>query len=103
MVGLQREDHKAADSDVTYRVLKAGDQPRVGVMANPFEEERPVWVNYIHVEDPAAITAQVAALGGRIIVAAQPRSIGGIVAFIAGPSGAGVALQTWPLDQGGSD
>ena len=103
VVGLQREEHKTADSDVTYRVLKAGDQPRVGVMANPFEEERPVWVNYIHVEDPAAITAQVEALGGRIIVAAQPRSIGGIVAFIAGPSGAGVALQTWPLDQGASE
>jgi predicted enzyme related to lactoylglutathione lyase len=103
VAGLQREDHETEDSDVTYRVLKAGDQPRVGVMANPFEEERPVWVNYIHVEDPAAVTAQVEALGGRIIVAAQPRSIGGIVAFIAGPSGAGVALQTWPLDQGASE
>jgi len=27
------------------------------------------------------------------------RALGGEVAFVAGPSGAGVALQTWPLDR----
>ena len=97
VVGFETEDHPIENSDHKYRVLKADDKPRVGVLANPFEGELPVWVNYIRVEDPAAITARVNELGGRIIVEAQPRSIGGTVAFIAGPSGAGVALQTWPL------
>ena len=43
-------------------------------------------------------TARVAELGGRVIVEARPRPLGGEAAFIAGPSGAGIALQTWPLE-----
>jgi predicted enzyme related to lactoylglutathione lyase len=97
VVGFQYEDHKVADMDRNYRVLKMDDQPRAAVLANPFEEEQPVWVNYLRVDDPMAITARVEELGGRILVEPQARAIGGYVAFIAGPSGAGVALQTWPL------
>ena len=82
-----------------YRLLKSGDTPRVGIMPNPLEGLDPVWVSYLRVASPAAIAARVADLGGRIIVEAQPRPIGGEVAFIAGPSGAGIALQTWPLEQ----
>jgi len=97
---------KAADWDVdedqeagaTYRLLKAGDTPRFGIMPNPLEGLGPVWVSYIRVEDPAAITARASDLGGRVIVEAQARALGGEVAFIAGPSGAGIALQTWPLE-----
>ena len=100
LAGFDIEDHEIEDVDRTYRLLKADDLPRAAILANPFEGERPVWVNYIRVDDPQAITAQVEDLGGRIIIEAQPRAIGGSVAFIAGPSGAGVALQTWPLEQG---
>ena len=74
------------------------DTPRAGVLLNPFEGERPVWVNYLRVRDPSAVTARVEGLGGTILVEARDRSIGGQVAFVAGPSGAGVALQTWPLN-----
>ncbi len=87
------------DTEGGYRLLKDGDKPRVGIMLNPLEGLDPVWVSYIRVKSPAAITARVAELGGSIIVAAQPRPLGGEVAFIAGPSGAGIALQTWPLDR----
>ena len=83
----------------SYGLLKAGDRPRAGVLRNPLDGLDPVWVSYIRVEDPAAITAQVSGLGGRVIVEAQPRPLGGQVAFVAGPSGAGIALQTWPLEQ----
>jgi len=83
----------------TYRLLKAGDTPRVGILPNPLDGLDPVWVSYIRVENPATITPRVADLGGRVIVEAQPRPLGGEVAFIAGPSGAGIALQTWPLEQ----
>ncbi len=82
-----------------YRLLKDGDKPRVGIMLNPLEGLDPVWVSYLRVQSPAEITAKVVELGGSIIVAAQPRPLGGEVAFIAGPSGAGIALQTWPLDK----
>jgi predicted enzyme related to lactoylglutathione lyase len=68
-------------------------------MPNPLEDLGPVWVSYVRVESPASITARVAKLGGRVIVEARPRPLGGEVAFIAGPSGAGIALQTWPLEQ----
>ena len=87
------------ETGATYAVLKAGDTPRVGVLPNPLDGLDPVWVSYIRVESPAAITSRVSELGGRIIVDTQPRPIGGEVAFIAGPSGAGIALQTWPLGQ----
>lgn len=96
VIGFQHTDHDVEDR--SYRVLKTDDTPRAGVLANPFEGERPVWVNYLRVRDPSAITARVEDLGGRILVEARDRPIGGQVAFIAGPSGAGVALQTWPLD-----
>lgn len=81
-----------------YRLLKAGDTPRAGIMPNPLEGLDPVWVSYLRVESPAAITARVAELGGRVIVEARQRAVGGEAAFIAGPSGAGIALQTWPLE-----
>jgi predicted enzyme related to lactoylglutathione lyase len=97
--GLQHEDHTVEDTGKNYRVLKSGDVPRVAVLDNPFEGVLPVWVNYLRVADPAAITARVGSLGGRVLVEAQPRSIGGTVAFVSGPSGAGIALQTWPLHQ----
>ena len=86
------------ESGANYRLLKSGDSPRVGIMPNPLPDLGPVWVSYLRVASPAAITAKVAELGGRVIVEAHPRPLGGEVAFVAGPSGAGIALQTWPLE-----
>jgi hypothetical protein len=87
------------ESGASYRLLKAGDRPRVGIMANPLEGVKPVWISYIRVENPAEVTAKVAGLGGHVIVEARSRPLGGTVAFVAGPSGAGIALQTWPLEK----
>ena len=86
-------------ASATYRLLQANETPRVGIMPNPLEGLDPVWVSYVRVESPAAITAQVQKAGGSVIVEARPRPLGGEVAFIAGPSGAGIALQTWPLER----
>ncbi len=97
MTGLTEDDVELA-GDRTYRVLNRGGAPTLGVMSHPFEEQRPVWVTYIRVEDPAAITARVAELGGTVYLEAQDRPLGGQVALIADPSGAGIALQTWDLD-----
>jgi predicted enzyme related to lactoylglutathione lyase len=99
VAGFEIENHAVQGEDQDYRVLKSGDSPRAAIMPNPFERELPVWVNYIRVDDPAVITARVEELGGIVILDASPRPLGGEVAFVAGPSGAGVALQTWPLDR----
>ena len=99
IAGFDIEDHGIDGADHVYRLLRSGSKPRAAILPNPFEGELPVWVNYIRVDDPGAITARATALGGRVLLEAQPRLIGGEVAFIAGPSGAGVLLQTWPLDR----
>jgi len=92
-----RDIDENQESGASYRLLKAGDKPRVGIMPNPLEGVKPIWVSYIRVDNPAAITERVVGLGGQVIVEARSRPIGGEVAFVAGPSGAGIALQTWPL------
>ncbi len=97
MTGLTEND-VALEADRTYRTLNRGAEPTLGVMNHPFDEQRPVWVTYIRVEDPAAITARVEALGGTVYLEAQDRPLGGQVALIADPSGAGIALQTWSFD-----
>ena len=88
----------AVDEDTSYRLLSRNRQPTAGIMAQPFTGQRPVWVTYIRVEDPAAITARVEALGGKVYLEARERDIGGKVALIADPSGAGIALQSWSFD-----
>ena len=103
VLGFDYTDHDIDDSDRNYRVLTMGETARAGVLAMPFEDVQSVWVNYIRVEDPVALTARAQELGGRVLVDAQERAIGGIVALVAGPSGAGIALQTWPLESGEAD
>ena len=97
VAGYESEDRAFGDADDSYHLLKSGGKPRAGILPNPFGEVPPVWVNYLRVTDPAAIAAKAGSLGGEVIVAPQARKIGGHVAMIAGPSGAGIALQTWPL------
>jgi len=86
---------RAVGEDAEYRYLRAGDMPRFGILPVPFEGAPPVWAPYLRVEDPAAIAARVEALGGRVLIEPEERPIGGTVALIAGPSGAGLVLQTW--------
>ncbi|WP_041522029.1 VOC family protein [Gilvimarinus agarilyticus] len=84
-----------------YRVLKAHNHPRAGVMNMPVKQLDPTWVSYLRVTDAEAldnILARVEALGGAILLPAQDRLAGGRAALIAGPSGAGIALQTWPVN-----
>jgi predicted enzyme related to lactoylglutathione lyase len=94
--GLTPDDREFQNAD--YRLLQSGDTARAGILPHPYEDMHPVWVNYIRVDDPTAITSRVEALGGQVLLDTQARDIGGQVAFVAGPSGAGIALQTWPLD-----
>ena len=91
-------DDPGDDEQQNYRILRTGTTPRAGILSNPIDDLDPLWVNYLRVEDPSEITSRVDDLGGRVIVEPRDRNIGGQAAIIAGPSGAGIALQTWPLD-----
>jgi hypothetical protein len=89
-------------SPVEYHVLKSRGRARAGIRSNPVEDLMPMWVSYLRISDAAeldAILAQVEPLGGNILVPATERPGGGVVAVIAGPSGAGIALQTWDENQ----
>ena len=86
-----------------YRVMKSQGQPRAGIMAMPVDDVAPIWVPYLRVTDDSeldAVVARVEKLGGSILLDPQDRQIGGRAALIAGPSGAGIALQTWPIESG---
>ncbi len=95
VVGYSAASPDAAGLEYEYRVMSSAGEPRAGIMRNPFKELQPVWINYLRVADPEAVASKVEALGGQVIVPAQPRDIGGSVALVAGPSGAGIALQSW--------
>ena len=97
--GLRHELRPVRDGAPSYELLKRGDTPAVGVLEHPVADARPVWANYLRVEDPTVITDRVAELGGTVALEPEPRMIGGEVAVILGPSGAGIALQTWPLEE----
>ena len=92
-------DHPEAGKQ-GYRVLAAHNKPRAGVLKMPVEKLDPTWVTYLRVADTQAldnILSRVESLGGAILLPAQDRLTGGRAALIAGPSGAGIALQTWPV------
>ncbi len=90
-----RAGDKRIDEQHSYRYLESVGEKRVGILPNPVAGLPPVWVTYVRVADPEAIVARVEALGGKVLLAPQPRDLGGQVALIADPSGAGIAIQTW--------
>lgn len=95
---LDQRELGEAGQPVTYRVLNGSGRPRAGLREAPADDIKPTWVSYLRVADAAEldrVLAKVEGLGGRILVPATDRPAGGRVALIAGPSGAGIALQTW--------
>ena len=89
---------EGGDEPVPYKVFSSQGQPRFGIRNNPVVDMPPMWLQYLRVQDKAAldaVLAKVESLGGRILLPATKRPSLGHMAIIAGPSGAGVALQTW--------
>jgi predicted enzyme related to lactoylglutathione lyase len=86
---------------IDYKVLSSQGRMRMGIRDNPVEGLPPIWVNYLRVADAGQlerILERVEPLGGEILMPAVERPGGGSMAIIAGPSGAGIALQVWPED-----
>jgi predicted enzyme related to lactoylglutathione lyase len=79
-----------------YWLLVKGRE-RAALLRNPIAVDRPIWLPYIRVEDPAASAARAAQLGGRVLLAPRAELRNGTLALIADPTGAVLALQKWPL------
>ena len=94
---FQQVSMDTADKSV-YQGLAVDGRPRMGILQDPVEDLPPTWASYIRVEDMSVLD-RVEALGGQVLLPAEDRNIGGQVALIAGPSGAGVVLQTWPTEE----
>jgi len=79
-----------------YWLLVKGRE-RAALLRNPIAVDRPIWLAYVRVEDPAASAARAAQLGGRVLLAPRADLRNGTLALIADPAGAVLALQKWPL------
>lgn len=99
---LEEKSLGTKEVSVEYNILRSNGRGRVAIRENPIEGLPPIWVSYLRVSDADEldnILAKVESLGGEILMPAFARPGGGTVAIIAGPSGAGIALQTWADDQ----
>jgi predicted enzyme related to lactoylglutathione lyase len=78
-----------------YTLLGGNGVDRVGIMKNPSEDVKPVWLTYFGVTDPAAAAKRAESLGGRIILAPSDELRNGTLAVVTDPSGAILVLQNW--------
>lgn len=79
-----------------YWLLVQGRE-RAGLLKNPIAVDRPIWLPYVRVADPAAAAARAAQLGGKVLLAPRSELRNGTMALVADPTGAVLALQKWPL------
>ena len=82
----------------TRHVLLASDNyARASVNTLPANKPNvhPHWLNYVRVEDTVKMTANVVALGGRVLVEPRIDRHGGKVAVVADPLGAPFGLLEW--------
>lgn len=91
-----------ADQGARHLMLASDSYARASANTLPtnLPNARPHWLNYVHVEDVAALSAKVVALGGRVLVAPRLDRHGGRVAIVADPLGAPFGLLEWPDAQG---
>jgi predicted enzyme related to lactoylglutathione lyase len=83
---------------VEYHVLSK-TRARAGLFQLPATSVgvEPNWLPYVLINDPSALAARVAGLGGRVILPAAPERRNGSLVVIADPGGAPLALQKYPF------
>jgi hypothetical protein len=77
----------------SYTLLGHGGVDRAGILKNPAEKVKPVWLTYFGVSDPAAAAALAESLGGKILLPVSPELRDGSMAVVTDPSGAVLVLQ----------
>ena len=95
--------HEVSDTreNFTYYLLQT-DRPRAGLFLSPWTRETSAWLPYVRVADPAAMAAGAEELGATIAVAPRASVRNGSLAIIVDPTGAPLALQKFPFDDGGA-
>lgn len=78
-----------------YRYLSSQGQPRLGVRPKPIDGIKDTWMAYVRVADPTAVAAAAARLGGRVLLEPRKNPLGGQVAMLNDPTGAGFLVQSW--------
>ena len=91
-----------ADQGARHLMLASDNYARASANTLPANRPnaRPHWLNYVHVEDVATLSAKVVSLGGRVLVEPRLDRHGGKVAIVADPLGAPFGLLEWPDAQG---
>lgn len=93
----------ASDPNGAQHLLLADSQyARASINSLPSTRPdiHPYWLNFVRVEDTAATSAKLEALGGHVLVAPEEDRQGGKVAVVSDPQGAPFGLLEWPGDQG---
>jgi predicted enzyme related to lactoylglutathione lyase len=95
--------HQVSDTrqNFTYYVLQT-DRPRAGLFRSPWRRETSAWLPYVRVADPGLMAAAAEELGATIAVAPQASVRNGSLAIIVDPTGAPLALQKFPFEDGGA-
>jgi len=86
------------DAESNYHYLSAGGTPRVGVIPKPVDRIANTWMAYVKVSDPAATAAAAEHLGGEVLLPPRKNPLGGEVAILNDPTGAGFLVQRWEPD-----
>jgi predicted enzyme related to lactoylglutathione lyase len=99
LVGLKHETIDLSMGD-TYHQLKQAGRTRAGVVPIPWEDVNPNWLPYVAVSDISATIALAKTLGGTVVIEPDDTISDDSVAVIVDPSGAALAIQNLPLDEG---
>lgn len=97
-VGFRHELHETRNA-FTYYLLTT-DRPRAGLFETLWDRERSAWLPYVRVADPVAMAARAVELGGTIVLAPHAAVRQGSLAIVLDPTGAALALQKFPFDNG---
>jgi predicted enzyme related to lactoylglutathione lyase len=86
--------------DTRHLMLASDNYARSSVNPIPaaWTAATPRWLSYIRVDDATAMTAEVTALGGRVLQPPRIDRHGGKIAVVADPAGALFGLMEWPED-----
>lgn len=86
------------DAGAQNLMLASDDYARASVNPPPENKSNshPHWLNYVRVDDAVKTSAQLVALGGRVLVEPRVDRHGGRVAVVADPLGAPFGLLEWP-------
>jgi hypothetical protein len=82
-----------------YFVFSQGDEPRAGMIKNPWEHVRPNWLPYVRVGNADDAVKRAEQLGGTVVLAPREDVRNGSVGIVLDPSGAGLVLQKYPFEE----